>query len=432
MSRRLFIDHTHTTQYGFQTGVQRVVRKICEHAQASAEGYFDEVIPVMLNEGRFVSSGKSKLTSSATNRAKEKRMDASSQRNWIQSIKHWLRSNHNRNSQWTSDVQATSLCEFVSGKDTLLLPDAYWALPHVWPAVNRFRNAGGRTAIVIYDLIPHIHSSIYGQEGANGFRAYIQAAFEHADSFYAISRTVRDQLVLELPKITGVPIGDLLIDYFGLGAEFTDPEGLVQSEVRNIFCDNEYARPLLMVGTIEARKNHDFVIDTMESLWIDAPERCLCIVGRPGWKGEQVIARMKTHPRFGKQLHWIDNASDADLLHCYKHAKGVVFSSIAEGFGLPIVESLWHRCRTFVSDIPIHREVGKNQCHYFDLNEKDSLLNLLRQFEKTDHQNSLVVGPQDHPPTTWNESVAGLVRKIHLSKSSPSIVTGRHNHNMAA
>ena len=415
MSRRLFIDHTHTTQYGFQTGVQRVVRKICEHAKSAGEGRFEQVIPVMLNELGFGPSDIQPFTTVASQRTPERKRFGNGFRRWMRKSKRWLRGQVHPKNQMPNLV--TNCCGDIDERDTLLLPDAYWALPSVWPAVKRFRNAGGHTAIVIYDLIPHTHSDIYGADGADCFRNYVRAAFEHADRFYAISRTVRDQLVVELPRITGMPLGDFGIDYFELGAEFTDPAGTVQASVADIFIGDEPSRPLLMVGTIEARKNHQFVIDTMERMWLEAPERRLCVVGRPGWKGDIVIDRIQSHSRYKKQLFWVDNAADSDLLHCYKNSKGVVFSSLAEGFGLPIVEALWHRCNTFVSDIPIHREVGKNRCHYFDLKQPDSLLKLLRQFEVKRYANdNNFESTQVHvPPTSWSESVAGLVEKIHVT-----------------
>ena len=150
----------------------------------------------------------------------------------------------------------------------------------------------------------------------------------------------------------------------------------------------------------------------MDKLWDRYPERQLCIVGRPGWKGESVIDRIRNHPRYQKQLLWFDNASDADLLHCYKNASGLIFASIAEGFGLPIVEALWHGCDAYVSDIDIHREVGKDSCSYFDLGSEDSLLQLLNEHEEP--KESRTNSPNTKRsnlrirPKSWSKSIEGL------------------------
>jgi len=435
LRRRLFVDHTHTTQFQYQTGVQRVVRKIIEHVDSVSLELFDDVIPVMLSDHGFHPEKKTSPLVTPTLNAKPKKR-------WTKRLPRWMRrpfrwGRRASGNAWDSNPTENRVptANFREG-DILLLPDAYWAFPMVWPWVCQARQAGAITAVIIYDLIPHMHSEIYGEEGAEGFRNYIRKAFDHADCFIAISKTVRDQLRQELPSITGKPLGNLVIDSFELGAEFEDTTGNVQEKIVQQFSGSDNSRPLLMVGTIEARKNHHFVLDTMEQLWNINPDRRLCIVGRPGWKGESVVERIQSHPRFQKQLFWIDNASDADLLHCYKNAKGVVFSSIAEGFGLPIVESLWHNCETFVSDTGIHREVGKDQCWYFDLERIDSLLSLLlaregdNQFTNTPfHKN---VSDIPFRPTSWQVSVQGLVEKIDFARSILEPYNDSHCRKTAA
>ncbi|MFM7242888.1 MAG: glycosyltransferase, partial [Planctomycetaceae bacterium] len=57
--------------------------------------------------------------------------------------------------------------------DILLLPDAYWVFPDVWPAVERARVAGATAVPVVYDLIPLKHPEIYGLDGARMLRRYL-------------------------------------------------------------------------------------------------------------------------------------------------------------------------------------------------------------------------------------------------------------------
>ena len=47
---------------------------------------------------------------------------------------------------------------------------------------------------------------------------------------------------------------------------------------------------------------------------------------------------------FGNQLFWLDNCSDEFLLEVYKEATGLLVSSLAEGYSLPIVESQILEC----------------------------------------------------------------------------------------
>lgn len=403
---RLLIDHTHTTLSGYQTGVQRVVRNICQHAVDCKSG-FRQILPIQWCKGEFqVASIPNQNGDSKSNKS-----DSSFLR-LLQKIAKW-KGRKTRN----ASERPNEIVDFRAG-DVLLLPDAYWAFPTLWPTVQKLREIGVKTAVVIYDLIPHTHSEIYGEQGAEGFRAYIRLAHQHADCLLAISDTVRQQLYQHLPAIVGIQSTEIPIHSFQLGADFVDRTGPVRNELSTVFGGDDEQLPYLMVGTIEARKNHAFVLDTMEQLWREFPRRRLCIVGQVGWKGEAEIDRITNHPRFQKQLFWFQNASDAEVLYCYKNAKGVLFPSLTEGFGLPIVEALWHRRETFASDIPIHRETGKNLCHYFPLDDSSHLAKQLLKREVSKESTKSL------PPTNivvpWSVAVQNLIGTIDECLNQPS------------
>ena len=402
---RLLIDHTHTTLSGYQTGVQRVVRNICQHAVECKSG-FRQVLPIQWcqEEFRFASTPDQQGDSKSNNRA-------SPFIRIVRKIAKWTGRTTKSGSEPSNEA-----IDFRSG-DVLLLPDAYWAFPKLWPTVQKLREIGVKTAVVIYDLIPHTHSEIYGEQGAEGFRAYIRLAYQHADCLLAISDTVRQQLHEHLPDIMGMQSTNIPIRSFQLGADFVDRTGPVRNELSTVFGGSDEQLPYLMVGTIEARKNHSFVLDTMEQLWREFPLRRLCIVGQPGWKGEAVIDRITNHPRFQKQLFWFQNASDAEVLYCYKTAKGVLFPSLTEGFGLPIVEALWHRRETFASDIPIHRETGKNLCHYFPLDDSSHLAMQLLKREVSKESNKSL--PPSNIVVPWSVAVQNLIGTIDECLNQP-------------
>ena len=415
---RLLIDHSHTTFSGYQTGVQRVVRNICRHA-IDCESDFREVVPVLWSHGTFKNTplgGQSPLKD-ATQKTKNGKL--------LGTIAKWIRRENKVDEQPTSLELPFSNTQFAKG-DILLLPDAYWAYPMLWPTVDSLRNDGVQTAVVIYDLIPHTHAEIYGEQGAEGFRNYVRLAYQHADCLLAISETVREQLYEHLPDIIGKKNVSVPIRSFKLGADFQDKTGPVRSELQSVFQGSEHQLPYVMIGTIEARKNHSFAMDAMEELWNQFPDRRLCIIGQPGWKGEPVIERITAHPRFQKQLFWFQNASDAEVLFCYKHAKGVVFPSLTEGFGLPIVEALWNQRETFASDTRIHREAGKNFCHYFSL---DSSSNLASQLLSKEGQRVLpnLASPSDLV-APWSVAVPNLLGIVHeclgQAKRSSRFVAG--------
>ena len=197
---------------------------------------------------------------------------------------------------------------------------------------------------------------------------------------------------------------------FSLGAELVTVDAKPRNELRALFGGSENT-PYLMVATFEPRKNHAYLIDAFELLWQTSPDLKLCLVGRVGWLCEDLLTRLANHPRRNQQLFVFHDVSDSELQYCYKSARGVIFPSIVEGFGLPIVESLWHGQKTFASDTSIHREVGEGDCVYFDLEQPSALVEEILVWE-----NQLKKGRPKLPtrqPTAWSESYRQTYSLLH-------------------
>ena len=198
---------------------------------------------------------------------------------------------------------------------------------------------------------------------------------------------------------------------FTLGAELNLVEGKVRPQVQELFASSGSSEgpknPYLMVATFDPRKNHHYLLDAFDLLWKTRDDLRLCLIGRVGSLCEDVIQRVRNHPALNKQLFAFYDMKDAELQHCYRNCRGVVFPSIVEGFGLPIVESLWFGKRTFASNTPIHREVGKGDCVYFDLESPMSLAQEIENWE-------LVADSSDgklpiRRPLSWKDSSRQLM-----------------------
>jgi alpha-1,2-rhamnosyltransferase len=159
------------------------------------------------------------------------------------------------------------------------------------------------------------------------------------------------------------------------------------------------------VGSFDPRKNHHHVLNAFELLWANGSNVQLCFAGRVGGLSENLVQRINAHPELGKRFHIFYDMNDAELQHAYKNCSGVILASTVEGFGLPIVESLWHGTKTFVSDIPIHREVGGDNCTFFPLNDPQILSNAIRDWESIKDPSECNTPIQ---PISWAESARQL------------------------
>lgn len=99
-------------------------------------------------------------------------------------------------------------------------------------------------------------------------------------------------------------------------------------------------RYLICVGTLEPRKNLDLALRAHallpESLRLKLP---LVIVGMPGWRTEQLGGSLKTALARG-QVKVLGYQSDTVLAELLAGARALLFPSLYEGFGLPVLEAM--------------------------------------------------------------------------------------------
>jgi glycosyltransferase involved in cell wall biosynthesis len=123
-------------------------------------------------------------------------------------------------------------------------------------------------------------------------------------------------------------------------------------------------RYFLMVGTIEPRKNHLNTLRAFEmsGVGIDMP---LLLAGRPGWAYESALEKAnKLASRHIVKM--LDFVPDDDLPGLYAGAQAVLYPSITEGFGIPIIESLATGTAVLTGTAAALREVGGDQASYTD------------------------------------------------------------------
>ena len=98
---------------------------------------------------------------------------------------------------------------------------------------------------------------------------------------------------------------------------------------------------VLSVGTLEARKNHLALLEACERLWTAGKTFQLRIVGHVNAEtGRAAARRIALLRSAGRPIRFDGPASDEDVAQAYRECAFTVYPSIAEGFGLPVIESL--------------------------------------------------------------------------------------------
>jgi glycosyltransferase involved in cell wall biosynthesis len=114
----------------------------------------------------------------------------------------------------------------------------------------------------------------------------------------------------------------------------------------------------LVLGTIEPRKNHLLLL----TLWRELARRYgdntpqLVVVGRRGWECEQVVDLLERCEAIHPHLVERNNATDSEVATLVSKARALLMPSFAEGFGIPVLESLSLGTPVISSPLPAIRE----------------------------------------------------------------------------
>jgi len=162
-----------------------------------------------------------------------------------------------------------------------------------------------------------------------------------ADHVVTISDYAKTQIIehfgLEADHISVVP----------LGVDQRFHERLDPAAVQSVCQAHQLERPFyLCIGSLQPRKNIDRVMDAYQSLPPQVRQtHDLVIVGRHGWGSEALVQRLQSMPP-PSGVRWLGGVPDLDKRALLQSATALVFPSLSEGFGLPVLEA-------FASQTPV-------------------------------------------------------------------------------
>ena len=385
--QRILVDVTHITDSDLQTGIQRVVRNIVRWLYCSNRTGF-EVVAVRLESNVLVEASA-----------------------WLQ-VQGLLYGDRLLSGREGAAIN-------LRWGDLLLMLDSSWArIDEYLPLFTDVRRHHGKVYTVIYDLLPMQFPHLFVDGGAAWFAEWLAKAVRSSDGFVCISRAIADELVvylraqaLDAPKRLG---------YWHLGCDFGKVSKAAPTErVRRAMS----GRTVLMVGTIEPRKNHALALDAMELLWARDVDVNFCIAGKPGWMVDQFMTRLTHHAEANSRLRFVDDPSDDELLYCYASSAALLLPSVGEGFGLPLVEAAQFGTPILASDIPVFREIAGAHATYFRLGDSAQLAMELEALLLAS-QRGAAMASSAMPRLTWEQSADSLLDVLLNNRWYRPIVPG--------
>lgn len=276
------------------------------------------------------------------------------------------------------------------------------------------RRSGVRVASFVHDLFPLESPQWFSPGLLDIFVPTVTAQLRHSELLLCATSSTADQIRrvcaaegLITPPVRTIPLGgDVPVPPVGRGPR----DGCLGPLQWAVTPGDRY---LLMVGTVETRKNHLLALEVFEQLAPDHPDLHLVVVGRYGWGAEEFLARYDSHELAGTRLHWLTDVDDRQLESLYADAHAVLVPSLAEGFGLPVVEALKRGVPVIASDDPALTEAGGSSAAYLPTDDPQRWeVELASRLSDPDRQAEAVLTASLFDRPTWADSASTLAEVL--------------------
>lgn len=345
----IYIDVTHTVNYPYNSGIQRVVRKlICELKKLKKTFILIKFTydgqPVELNDSEIIKFYNWENNIQNTDQNIEfiiwsyfkkiiffmKKFIPPSLWSNLKKLFHYFRAIKQSKKNILSLKSNTSILDLRKKK--LLLPEVTTEPERVHAISILSKYYQTEISCILYDLIPVSHPE-YCTVGYD-FIHYLRI-FRSIKKVFSISEHSSNELI-HFNKISLREINDpLQVKTIYLGGDFdtnlSSNELVIGKKI------------ILMVARFEPRKNIRRVLAAIEMLFYERDDFKFVLVGNPGWLQEHILTDLHSLKSKGFDIEFHMRVSDSILVEWYQKCFFTIFCSITEGFGLPIVESVLFR-----------------------------------------------------------------------------------------
>jgi len=145
---------------------------------------------------------------------------------------------------------------------------------------------------------------------------------------------------------------------------------------------NFEAREILCLARLQSYKNHLRLLDACDVLWGEGLEFKLRLIGCRSWPVAvwRILRRIEALRSAGRDVLWRPHVTEDALHAAYRSSSFTVFPSLREGFGLPIIESIWHgRPVVCGANGAVGEAAAGGGCETGDMNDTGSLAAGLRR-----------------------------------------------------
>lgn len=256
----------------------------------------------------------------------------------------------------------------------------YHGLSHEIPV--GIQNTGTKSVVTIHDLIHERYPEQYNPIDVNIYHKKFSYACAHADKVIAISQQTKKDII----EFYKTPEEKIVVCYQNCNPSF----GETVSEEMKLEIKKRYGLPdkfFLYVGSIIERKNLLNICIAMFILRndLDIP---LVVIG-DGKKYKQQVKDLICQNGLEKKVIFLSETeaarssagfqSAADFPAIYQLAVAMIYPSLFEGFGIPVLEALWSRLPVITSNLSSLTEAGGDAAWYVNPSSAEEIANGMKK-----------------------------------------------------
>lgn len=222
--------------------------------------------------------------------------------------------------------------------------DLFWGSRHHLPLLL---SPGIRTVVTVHDIVNRLYPGTMALPNLLVERSLMKLSLKRSDVILAVSRST----AADIKKEFGISANKITTVYLGTPVFPREPK--CGPEQSNDVPSNYF----LFVGTLDPRKNFERIFKAFELLRPLSQGLHLVIIGGEGWKNKKFLKMVRTHP-LKDHIHMPGYLPRNQLLSYYENAICLMFPSLYEGFGLPILEGMSCGTPVITSNVSSMQEVA--------------------------------------------------------------------------
>jgi len=178
-----------------------------------------------------------------------------------------------------------------------------------------------------------------------------------------------------------------------------------EKEVRKFLQKHKLKKFCLFVGTIEPRKNIQGVVKAFKKVNSGMKDLQLVIVGKPGWR-QQGVKENFLDKNLTEDIKVLKKVTDKELVYLYRRAQALLYPSFYEGFGLPVLEAMYHHCPVITSKVSSLPEIAGKGAILVDPYQTGEIAQALKKIVNNKNFSRLLIkrGVENVKRFSWDET----------------------------